>query len=70
MEKDFKKLIEDIDNLIINVYEKYENEDYELGYNTNDLNDIIIALINNHGYSSKDSIQSLIYDLEKLQDLY
>ena len=68
--KDFNKLIEDIDNMIISVYEKYENENGETGYNTSDLQDIIIALIINHSYSSKDSIQELIFDLEKLEEEY
>ena len=59
-EKDFNRLIEDIDDLIIKAYEKWG------GYNTEDLNDIIVALIKNHAFSSKDSVQNLIYELENI----
>ena len=59
-EKDFNRLIEDIDDLIIKAYEKWG------GYNTEDLNDIIVALIENHAFSSKDSVQNLIYELENI----
>lgn len=52
-------LINDIDDLIIDTLGTYD---------TNDLETIIEGLICNHAFSSKDSIQNLIYSLEKLQD--
>ncbi len=60
--KQFGKLIKKIDNEIIKTYGCYD---------TSDLQDIVVALINNHIFSSKDSIQNLIYELENIQeDLY
>lgn len=59
-EKDFNRLIEDIEDLIIEKYEKLG------GYDTDDLSDIIVALIENHIFSSKDSVQNLIYELENI----
>lgn len=54
------KIVQETDNLIINILEEYD---------TSDLEDIILGLVENHIFSSKDSIQNLIYSLEKLMDL-
>ena len=59
--KAFNNLIEKIDNLIIKTYGCYD---------TSDLQDIVVALVNNHIFSSKDSIQELIYELENIQENY
>ena len=53
-------LINDIDDLIIDTLGTYD---------TNDLETIIEGLICNHAFSSKDSIQELIYGLERLMDV-
>lgn len=52
-----EKIIKEINNIIV---EQYGN------YDTNDLNDIIIELLRNHIFTSKDSIKNLIYELENL----
>lgn len=54
----FEKLIENITNEISKEYGRYD---------TNDLNDIIVELIKNDIYTSKDSIKHLIDTLEDLQ---
>ena len=60
-EQKIDKLIQDIDELIIETLKEYD---------TSDLEEIIVGLIENHIFTSKDSIQNLIYTLEKVQDLY
>lgn len=59
-EQKLNKIIEDTDNLIIDTLGTYD---------TSDLEDIIIGLITNHTFSSKDSIQNLIYSLEKVMEV-
>ena len=54
------KIVQETDNLIIDTLGTYD---------TSDLEDIILGLVENHMFSSKDSIQNLIYSLEKLMDL-
>lgn len=54
------KIVEDTDDLIIDILGTYD---------TNDLEDIILGLVINHTFSSKDSIQNLIYSLEKVMEV-
>ena len=54
------KIVEDTDNLIIDTLGSYD---------TSDLEDIVLGLIINHTFSSKDSIQNLIYSLEKVMEV-
>ena len=54
------KIVEDTDNLIIDTLGTYD---------TSDLEDIILGLVINHTFSSKDSIQNLIYSLEKVMEV-
>ena len=54
------KIVEDTDNLIIDTLGTYD---------TSDLEDIVLGLITNHTFSSKDSIQNLIYSLEKVMEV-
>jgi hypothetical protein len=60
----YKELTKKIMELISKAYKNYG------GYDTNDLNDIIIGMISDHIFTTKDSIQNLIYDLEKMRDYY
>ena len=39
-------------------------------YDTSDLEEIIVGLVYNHTFSSADSVQNLIYTLEKVVDTY
>ena len=54
-------IVKDVDKLIIKkmVHNVYDTED---------LNNIIVGLILNHQYSSNDTIDSLICDLEKIKN--
>ena len=52
-------IVQDIDNIIIDILGTYD---------TDDLSTIIEQLICNHTFTSKDSIQDLIYRLERLMD--
>lgn len=54
------KIVEDTDDLIIDTLGSYD---------TSDLEDIILGLVINHTFSSKDSIQNLIYSLEKVMEV-
>ena len=54
------KIVEDTDNLIIDTLGSYD---------TSDLEDIVLGLVINHTFSSKDSIQNLIYSLEKVMEI-
>ena len=54
------KIIQETDDLIIEILKEYD---------TSDLEEIIIGLVANHTFSSKDSIQGLIYELEKLMEV-
>ena len=56
-----EKLIKKIDKIIIKELKNY---------NTNNLNDIIIELLENHIFTSKDSINNLIELLEELKKEY
>jgi hypothetical protein len=60
-EQKIDKLVSDIDEIIIETLKQYD---------TRDLEEIIKGLIVNHIFTSKDSIQGLIYELEKLKDIY
>lgn len=62
-----KEVAKKIDELIASEYIKNGYND-GLGYNTTDLNDIIVLLIQNHEYTSNDSIKSLIMRLEDMID--
>ena len=55
------RIIEDCDSIIVEYLDKYD---------TSDLEEIVLGLVNNHTFTSADSIQSLIYSLEKLMDYY
>ena len=57
-EINFQNLIKNIENEICKEYGRYD---------TNDLNDIIVELIKNDIFTSKDSIQNLIDMLEDLK---
>lgn len=54
------KIIQETDDLITEILKEYD---------TSDLEEIILGLIVNHTFSSKDSIQGLIYELEKLMEV-
>lgn len=56
-----EKLIKKIDKIIIKELKNY---------NTDELNNIIIGLIENHIFTSKDSINNLIELLEELKKEY
>ena len=60
-EQKIDKLVSDIDEIIIETLKQYD---------TRDLEEIIKGLVINHTFTSKDSIQGLIYELEKLKDIY
>lgn len=60
-EQKIDKLVSDIDEIIIETLKQYD---------TDDLSTIIECLIINHTFTSKDSIQDLIYRLEKLKEVY
>lgn len=51
------KIVKETDNLIIETLKEYD---------TSDLEEIIIRLVCNHTFTSNDSIQNLIYSLERL----
>lgn len=54
------RIVQDIDDIIID----------NLGsYDTSELQDIVEALVVNHQFTSKDSIQELIHGLERLKDI-
>lgn len=59
-----EKLALKIDKLIA---QEYIKKGYE-GYSTHDLNDIIEILIQNHTFTSKDSINDLMIRLENMLD--
>ena len=54
-------IVKDTDKLIISKLHRYD---------TSDLEEIIIGLLYNHAFTSADSIQNLIYTLEKMIDEY
>lgn len=54
-------IVEKCDDIIIKTLETYD---------TSDLETIILYLIKNHSFSSADSVQNLIYTLEKVVDEY
>lgn len=56
-----ERLIKKIDKIIIKELKNY---------NTNDLNNIIVELLENHIFTSKDSINNLIELLEELKKEY
>lgn len=59
-EMKINRIVQDIDDIIID----------NLGtYDTSDLQEIVEALVVNHLFTSKDSIQELIYGLERLKDI-
>ena len=59
-EMKISRIVDDIDEIIIE----------RLGsYDTSDLEEIIEYLVLNHTFTSKDSIQNLIYSLERLKDI-
>lgn len=59
-EMKISRIVDDIDEIIIE----------RLGsYDTSDLEEIIECLVLNHTFTSKDSIQNLIYSLERLKDI-
>ena len=59
-EMKINRIVQDIDEIIIE----------RLGsYDTSDLEEIIEYLVLNHAFTSKDSIQNLIYSLERLKDI-
>ena len=60
-EQKIDKLVSDIDEIIIETLKQYD---------TDDLSTIIECLVINHIFTSKDSIQDLIYRLEKLKEVY
>ena len=55
-----EEIVQETDRLIIDKLVKYD---------TSDLEEIIIGLVMNHIFTSKDSIQGLIYELEKLMEV-
>lgn len=55
-----EEIIKETDKLIIDKLDEYD---------TRDLEEIIIGLVMNHTFTSKDSIQGLIYELEKLMEV-
>ena len=55
-----EEIVQETDRLIIDKLVKYD---------TSDLEEIIIGLVMNHTFTSKDSIQGLIYELEKLMEV-
>ena len=55
-----EEIVQETDRLII---------DKLVEYDTSDLEEIIIGLVMNHTFTSKDSIQGLIYELEKLMEV-
>lgn len=54
-------MVQKIDKLIIDEWEEYS---------PSELNDLIVLLIQNHEFYTKEQINNLIEDLEKLKDLY
>ena len=59
-EMKINRIVQDIDDIIIDILGTYD---------TSDLQTIIENLVCNHTFTSKDSIQELIYGLEKLKDV-
>lgn len=55
-----EEIVKETDRLIIDKLVKYD---------TSDLEEIIIGLVMNHTFTSKDSMQGLIYELEKLMEV-
>ena len=56
-----EKIVQLIDEIIIQELSEYS---------TRDLEDVVLGLVDYHAFTSADSIQGLIYELEKLKDLY
>lgn len=54
-------IVKDTDKLIISKLKRYD---------TSDLEEVIVELLYNHTFTSADSIQNLIYTLEKMIDEY
>lgn len=52
-----------INNLIVECMKNNE-------YNAEDLENIILALLQRFNYTTRDTIQSLIYSLERLEEYY
>lgn len=59
-EMKINRIVQDIDDIIIDILGSYD---------TSDLQEIVEALVCNHTFTSKDSIQELIYGLERLKDI-
>jgi hypothetical protein len=57
-----------ISNIVCDIDKLIQDKMLYHEYDTDDLANIIIGLILNHEYSSKDTIQGLIYDLEKIKE--
>lgn len=56
-----EKCIDEINDIIID----------NLGvYDVDDLTDVIVGVLKNHMLTSRDSLQNLIYEIEKLEDSY
>lgn len=60
----------DINELVMYLRDYTINGSFQDGeITTTDVNDLCVDLVRYHTFVSKDSIQNLIYDLEKVQDL-
>lgn len=57
---------ENIDNIVNKIDELIIQEMFHNCYDTDDLQLIVCKLIMNHGFTSKDTIQNLIYELENI----